>query len=137
MYLFDVNLLIALTDPLHVHSGRANRWFSGIRGEAWATCPLVENGFLRIMGSPSYPESPGPPEVVAVLLRQIRTRPGYQFWPDTVTLCDFTELPASKHLTDFYLLALAVRNKGRLATLDRRIDPSLLPGGKQAYCVVP
>lgn len=137
MYLLDVNILIALADPLHVHSERAHRWFSGIVGEAWATCPLVENGFLRIMGSSSYPESPGPPEVVAILLRTIRSRPGHQFWPDSVSLCDLPALPASRHLPDFYLIALAIRHKGRLATLDRRIDPSLLPGGKKAYCVVP
>lgn len=77
MFLLDVNLLIALADPLHVHHERASRWFASIQGEAWATCPLVENGFLRILSSPSYPESPGPPQTVAVLLRQIRSRPGF------------------------------------------------------------
>lgn len=137
MYLLDINLLIALADPLHVHSERANRWFATIRPEAWATCPLVENGFLRILGNPAYGNSPGPPQTVAILLRQIRSRPGHQFWPDSLSLCDFPELPAPKQLTDFYLLALAIRHKGRFATLDRRIDPSLLPGGLEAYCLVP
>ena len=136
MYLLDVNVLIALADPLHVHSARTNRWFASIRGEAWATCPLVENEFLRIMGSPSYHESPGPPELIKSLLREIRKRPGHQFWADSVSLCDYADLPPSKHLTDFYLLALAVRHKGRLATHDRRIDPAAISGGEDAYCVI-
>lgn len=136
MYLLDVNVLIALADPLHVHSARTNQWFAAIQGEAWATCPLVENGFLRIMGSPSYHESPGPPQAINSLLREIRTRPGHQFWADSVSLCDYNALPASKHLTDFYLLALAVRHKARFATHDRRIDPAVIPGGEEAYCVI-
>ena len=137
MYLLDVNLLIALGDPCHVHALRAHRWFASIKGEAWATCPLVQNGFLRILGNASYYKSPGPPQVVKALLQQICTQPGHQFWPDSVTLTDFPTLPAAKHLTDFYLLALASHRKGKLATLDQRIDPSLIPGGKRAYCVIP
>ncbi len=136
MYLLDVNVLIALADPLHVHSTRTNQWFASIQGEAWATCPLVENGFLRIMGSPSYHESPGPPQVINSLLREIRTRPGHQFWADSLSLCDYSVLPVSKQLTDFYLLALAVRHKARFVTHDRRIDPAAIPGGEEAYCVI-
>jgi toxin-antitoxin system PIN domain toxin len=137
MYLLDVNLLIALGDPFHVHAPRAHRWFASIKGEPWATCPLVQNGFLRILGNASYYKSPGPPHVVIGLLQQICTCPGHQFWPDSVSLCDYPGLPAAKHLTDFYLLALAVHRNGKLATLDRRIDPSLIPGGKKAYHVIP
>jgi toxin-antitoxin system PIN domain toxin len=137
MYLLDINILIALGDPLHVHTVRAHRWFSSIAGEAWATCPLVQNGFLRILGNASYHKSPGPPHVVNRLLRQICSRPGHQFWPDSITLCDYSPLPAANHLTDFYLLALAIHHTGKLATLDQRIDPSLLPGGEEAYCVIP
>ncbi len=137
MYLLDVNILIALGDPCHVHAARAHHWFAAIKSAGWATCPLVHNGFLRILGSASYYQSPGPPQVVNGLLQQICTYPGHQFWPDAVTLCDYPKLPAAKHLTDFYLLALAIHRKGKLATLDRRIDPSLIPGGEKAYCVIP
>jgi predicted nucleic acid-binding protein len=38
---------------------------------------------------------------------------------------------------DFYLLALAIHHKGKLATLDRRIDASVIPGGEKAYLVIP
>jgi hypothetical protein len=137
MYLLDINILIALGDPFHVHAGRAHRWFSSIKGEVWATCPLVQNGFLRILGNASYCQSPGPPQVVNGLLQQICRRPGHQFWPDTITLCDYAALPVSRHLTDFYLLALAIHHHARFATLDRRIDPAQIPGGENAYWVIP
>lgn len=137
MYLLDINILIALGDPFHVHAARAHRWFSSIKGEVWATCPLVQNGFLRILGNASYFKSPGPPQVVNGLLQQICRRPGHQFWPDSLTLCDYPALPGARHLTDFYLLALAIHHRARLATLDRRIDPTQIPGGETAYCVIP
>ena len=65
--------------------------------------------------------------------------PGYVFWPDSVSLMDeqrFKRLPESKHLTDLYLLALAVENKGSLITLDRRIDASYVAGGEKAYSIL-
>jgi hypothetical protein len=54
MYLLDVNILIALADPNHIHHGRARGWFLSEHREAWATCPLTENGFIRILGHASY-----------------------------------------------------------------------------------
>jgi predicted nucleic acid-binding protein len=42
----------------------------------------------------------------------------------------------SKHLTDYYLLALAVQQGASLATFDRRIDPALIKGGLEAYTVI-
>ena len=66
--------------------------------------------------------------------------PGHQFWPDDLSLCNtllFPTLPVSKHLTDVYLLALAVEHRATMATLDQRIDPKLVRGGNQAYFVIP
>jgi uncharacterized protein len=66
--------------------------------------------------------------------------PGHQFWPDGVSLRDsrrFPTLPASPHLSDVYLLALAVERRAHLATLDQRIDPGLVRAGAQAYVVLP
>ncbi len=139
MYLLDANVLIALADPQHVEHQRAQAWFHRQRGQAWATCPLTENAFLRILGQPNYPGSPGPPSVLRPVLQQICSLPGHQFWQDSISLIDPAlpaALPASKHLTDFYLLALAIHKKGALATFDRRIDPSLLKGGKAAYLII-
>ena len=66
--------------------------------------------------------------------------PGHQFWADTISLRDpgrFPVLPSSKHLTDFYLLALAVEHQGQLATLDQRIDSKMIRGGSKAYFIIP
>ena len=140
MFLLDVNALIALGDPFHVHHGDVLEWFSKHHFQGWASCPLTENGFLRIVGHPNYPKGPGSPGGARRLLNQLLAQPGHQFWPDSLSLCDLRAcriLPASKHLTDYYLLALAVQRHARLATIDQYIDPTLLPGGPAAYHVIP
>jgi toxin-antitoxin system PIN domain toxin len=140
MVLLDVNALIALGDPLHVHHERVQWWFHQERARAWATCPLTENGFLRILGNPSCKDSPGTPAELQKVLLAMCSAPGHQFWPDSISLRDknqYPVLPGSKHLTDYYLLGLALHRKGKLATLDRRIDASLLPGGTKAYLIIP
>ncbi len=139
-FLLDANVLIALGDSDHVHHARVQAWFHSERGRAWATCPLTENAFLRIVGAASYPRSIGEPGVVRTVLEQMCAFPGHQFWEDSLSLREvavFPTLPSSKHLTDIYLLALAVARGGRLATLDRRIDPATIPGGEQAYFLIP
>jgi uncharacterized protein len=140
MFLLDANVLIALGDADHVHHDRAMRFFGGhaVTG-GWATCPLTENAFLRILGHAGYQGGPGSPELARRSLLSIITVPGHQFWPDSVSLADtrsFPSLPPSGRLTDLYLLALAVQRGGRLATLDRRIDPGLISGGPDAYHVI-
>jgi toxin-antitoxin system PIN domain toxin len=140
MFLLDANVLIAMGDSTHVHHERVQRWFHAQPGRAWATCPLTENAFLRIIGTVSYPGHVGDPQVVRTLLRQMCAFPGHQFWEDAVTLRDFTKfptLPGAKHLTDVYLLGLAVLRKANLATLDQRIDPKSVQGGAEAYFLIP
>jgi len=141
MFLLDANILIALGDADHVHHDRAMRFFAQQAiAEGWATCPLTENAFLRILGHPNYVGGPGSPALARRSLVSIVSAPGHQFWPDSISLTDVRSFPAlsnSKLLTDLYLLALAVHGGASLATLDRRIDPALLPGGPEAYYVVP
>ncbi|HWJ56793.1 MAG TPA: hypothetical protein VNR90_11235, partial [Vicinamibacterales bacterium] len=50
--LLDVNLLVALFDPDHVHHDISHDWFAEQRGVGWATCPLTENGLVRVLSSP-------------------------------------------------------------------------------------
>ncbi len=140
MHLLDANVLIAMGDANHVHHERSQRWFHSEPGRAWATCPLTENAFLRIMGSASYPGSVDDPAALRALLNKMCQFPGHQFWADKISLRSaslFPVLPSSRHLTDFYLLALAVEHHGRLATLDRRIDPKMVRGGSKAYLIIP
>ena len=141
MNLLDVNLLVALCDEDHLHHLPAAEWFRDRRADGWATCPLTENGFLRVMGHREYPGGPGSPEGVRPLLQRLRSMPGNLFWEDSISPVDSCALPSlqgvtSKQLTDIYLLALAVHRGGSLATLDTRIDPIRVQGGAQCLVLV-
>lgn len=138
--LLDVNVLIALVDTGHIHHAAATRYFPQAQAQGWATCPITENGFLRITGRPSAGHGPDSPTTARTLLQGVLSKPGHCFWPDDLSFTDlraFPALPSSKHLTDLYLLALAVKQGGRLATLDAGVPAHLIPGGSQAYYPIP
>ncbi len=125
-FLLDVNVLIALVDPTHVSHGHVHQWFARQGSESWATCPMTENGLVRIVGNPKYRNTPGSPALVATALAGLRRLPGHIFWADDISLADpvhvdAARLLASGQITDTYLLALAVAHGGKLATMDRRI----------------
>lgn len=134
--LLDVNVLIALGDSGHVNEKAAMAFFEKHAVlEGWATCPLTENAFLRIVSHPRY-ERPFPTiESARQVLISLRNAPGHQFWADDLSLANeryFPELSASGQLTDLYLLGLAVRHGGHFVTFDTRINPSVVPGGSMA-----
>lgn len=138
-YLLDINLLLALTDPMHVHHDIAHQWFARTGRHTWATCPLTENGFVRIASHPKYPNRPGDANRVLLILRQFCDMDGHQFWTDDMSLRDL--LPAEavfthQQITDLYLLGLAVYRSGKLATLDHRIPASAIQDGVQALEMV-
>ena len=140
-FLLDVNVLIALLDPAHVHHGDAHDWFSATGQNAWATCPLTENSVLRILGDQRYPNSPGNPVAVAELLDEFFSLPGHVFWPDDISILDRRHLDPSRLLTsqqvnDTYLLALAQAHAGQLATLDRRLITDAVKSGPQALQLI-
>jgi toxin-antitoxin system PIN domain toxin len=142
-FLLDVNVVIALIDPNHLHHDIAHEWFARVGAATWATCPIVENGVIRILGNPNYPlgDASGSPAKVAAILGSLRDAPGHVFWPDDMSLLD-TDLIAldtilsSRHVTDTYLLALAVKHGGQLATFDRRLTTSAVKSGAQALHVI-
>jgi uncharacterized protein len=140
-YLLDVNVLIALVDPTHVQHEDVHEWFGRIGRKSFATCPITENGLLRIVGHPKYPNSPGPPSTVASALVAIRTLPGHAFWPDSISLTDSVLVDASllsshSRVTDSYLLALARANKGQLATLDQKLATEVVAEGKASLALI-
>jgi hypothetical protein len=140
-FLLDVNVLIALIDPAHVGHDSAHRWFEAEGHRAWATCPLTENGVLRIVGHPKYPNTPGSPASVAAIVAQLRRLPGHAFWPDDISLVgaahvDPAQILTSGQVTDSYLLALAVAHQGRLATFDRRLSVKAVKGGRTALHII-
>ncbi len=140
-FLLDVNVLIALIDPMHVQHDAAHEWFADRGQQAWATCPLTENGVLRIVGHARYPNSPGTPAAVAELLAGLRALAGHTFWPDDISLLDInkldtTRLLTSGQITDSYLLALACAHNGQLATFDRRLVTDAVRNGAQALHLI-
>ncbi|HVI98840.1 MAG TPA: TA system VapC family ribonuclease toxin [Sphingomonas sp.] len=140
-FLLDVNVLIALIDPAHVGHEAAHRWFDAEGKAAWATCPITENGVIRIIGHPKYPNTPGSTAIVATIVAQLRALAGHVFWPDDISLVDAGYVDAaqvltSAQVTDTYLLALAAAHGGRLATLDRRLSVKAVKGGKAALHII-
>ena len=137
--LLDVNFLIALFDPDHVHHEAAHAWFGPHRSSGWATCPLTENGVVRILSNPAYPPTAGRPAEIARRLAAFRESGDHAFWPDDVSLCDarrFDLRVGHRHLTDAYLLGLAVRRDGRLASFDRSIPLGAVRGARAGHLVV-
>ena len=135
--LLDVNVLIALTDPDHVHHDLAHDWFAAEGATAWATCPLTENGFLRVLTNPGYHPAQMRPAAVASILRRMRARKGHEFWPDAVSLTDRNRfdlglVAGHRQLTDVYLLGLAHARGGSLATFDRTIPVKAVHGATRA-----
>jgi hypothetical protein len=141
--LLDVNIVIALLDPDHAFHERAHEWWAAQAKSGWASCPIVENGVVRIMSHPGY--SPGarftPGDLIS-RLRTFATQTNHEFWPDDVSLRDgklflAERIHSSRQLTDLYLLALAAKHAGRLATFDQAISISAVRGAKaESLCVI-
>lgn len=137
--LLDVNVLIALHDAQHVHHETAADWLLAHAGHGWATCPLTQNGCLRIMSQPAYP-NPVPLAQAITLLGTSCRHPSHRFWPDDVSLLDakrvqHAHMHGHRQLTDLYLLALAVRHGGRFVTFDAQIPRSAVQGATAAHLV--
>jgi hypothetical protein len=139
--LLDVNILVALFDPDHIHHEVAHDWFAEDGGAAWATCPVTENGFVRVVSHPGYNPSPPRPSVALDRLRKFCSGGNHHFWPGHVSLRDESLFDPSviashRQLTDVYLLGLAVTMNGRLATFDRSIPLSAVKRATRSHLAV-
>ena len=129
--LLDLNLLIALAWPSHLHHPQAHAWFSDKASSGWATCPFTQCGFVRLSSNPRIIPDAVLPQQALALLEEIVAHPHHVFWPDAVPLVG-TELISTsllvghRQVTDAYLLGLAIHHGGKLATLDQSIA-HLLP----------
>ncbi|HET6654911.1 MAG TPA: TA system VapC family ribonuclease toxin [Gammaproteobacteria bacterium] len=124
--LLDVNVLIALTWPTHVHHAAARRWFDRNSGAGWATCPITQLGFVRVSSNPKIIRDAVPPREAVAMLERLVALPEHRFWPNDIAVAGrgpFASLAFVGHrqATDAYLLALAQHHEGKLATLDRGI----------------
>lgn len=139
--LLDVNVLIALFNEGHSNHELAHDWFADNRADGWATCPLTENGLLRVLGNPSNrSEFLSLPEL-GKRLRKFCASGGHEFWPDEISLRDEHQFNLSlvhgyRQLTDMYLLGIAVTRNGRLATFDHRISLAAVKGARREHLEV-
>jgi uncharacterized protein len=138
--LYDLNVLIAVLDAEHLHNERAHQWHAQHLSDGWATCPITQNGFVRVVSQPGYsfPISIG--KAFEHLRRSTETD-DHRFWPDDISLLDeklidSTHILGPKQLTDIYLLALAVKHGGRLATFDRKISIAAVRGARAHHLAV-
>ena len=132
--LLDVNVLIALLDADHASHRSSTAWFADHASEGWASCPITQNGCVRIMSHPGYPNSHSVLEVVD-RLRSATADHTHEFWADGISLLDDqlvdnTRVHGPRQLTDVYLLALTVKNGGRLVTFDMSIGTAAVKGAK-------
>ena len=136
--LLDVNALIALLWEAHPHHHRCSEWFANSRDSGWATCPITEAGFVRVLSSPAFAaHSPSVHASIQLLKATKESGTHHSFWADDLpisAISDFAQrrLHGHKQITDAYLLALALRHKGRLVTFDSRMS-SLAPEGSPEH----
>ena len=138
--LLDVNVLIALLDSDHVSHTVAIEWFEANARHGWASCPISQNGCIRIMSTPSYRNALPVPVVMERLAAATGTR-WHEFWTDDLSLLDpkVAEAPrllGPRQLTDAYLLALAVRHGGRLVTFDTAVPLKAVRGAEPRHLIV-
>ena len=139
--LLDVNLLIALLDSGHVMHHTAMSWLQREIGNGWASCPITQNGVIRIMSQPAYPNTKTPAQV-AGRLAEACTSPDHAFWPEDISVLsdgvlDWSRILGCRQVTDAYLLALAVRHKGRFVSFDQGIPLDAVPTARaENLCVI-
>ena len=111
-------MLVALAWPTHVHHARAHDWFGRSHKQGWATCPLTQAGFVRVLSNPAFsPDALTPREALAQL-QEVIALPGHVFFPDDVSLVGSKFLAAEKlqgypQVSDAHLLSVALRNPVR------------------------
>lgn len=136
--LLDVNFMIALLDPDHVFHERAHEWWEANFRGGWASCPLTENGVVRIMSHSSYSrKAQFTPSELIDRMRQFTIQTDHEFWPDEISvrdekIFDVERLHSSRLLTDIYLLALATNRSGQLVTFDQSIVLSAVKAARPA-----
>jgi toxin-antitoxin system PIN domain toxin len=135
-WLLDVNALIALISPRHIDHTRMHRWFAKHSPKGWATCPIVENGAIRIISQPSFAAGPYSPTEASHALSAVwrANARDHRFWSDNVSLTDdtlfsVTKVISPKQVTDAYLLGLAAKHGARLVSFDRSLPWQAIRNG--------
>lgn len=126
-FLLDVNVLLALAWPNHVHHALAHEWFERKAARAWGTCLVTQAAFVRISSHPALGQQVSTPEAFRMLLA-IVAQPGHAYWEEPsggyshrAFAKTMPTLLTHGLVTDGYLATLATLHDGKLATLDRQV----------------
>jgi toxin-antitoxin system PIN domain toxin len=124
-HLLDVNVLVAMAWPRHTSHAAVQKWLGRHADDGWASCPLTQAGFARIVSNPAFSRDALTPKQAVAVLQANLEHPAHHFWPDSLALHEALagvgELAGHNQITDAYLLALAISRKGTLVTLDKSI----------------
>ena len=125
-FLLDVNVLIAMAWPTHRAHEKVQEWLARHAREGWATCPLTQTGFVRILSNPAFSPNALTPAHALALLHANLGHPAHRFWADELGFIQALErfhprLAGHQQVTDAYLLGLAIHKRGKLATMDRAV----------------
>jgi len=124
-HLLDVNVLVAMAWPRHTAHATVQKWLGRHASDGWATCPLTQAGFTRVVSNPAFSRDALTPKQALTILEANLEHPAHHFWPDSLSLgeamSEVGELTGHNQITDAYLLALAISRKGTLVTLDKSI----------------
>jgi len=140
VWLLDVNVLVALFHEAHVHHEAAHDWFEDHAGDGWASCPLTENGVIRILGNPARIGQHVPIARVIELLSRFCEHSRHHFWRDDLSLraaaFNAAQIRGHQQIAGVYLLALAVKHGGRLATFDGGVPLGVVKGARREHVAV-
>ncbi len=135
-WLLDVNVMVALLDPGHIHHELAHQWWAGHAGRPWATCAITENGLIRVLTQPRYPNRVETVAEATGLLGQWKNahRATHRWWPIDVTLTDETlyeteKLTGPAQVTDACILGVACRHGGAVVSFDQALPWQAVAGG--------
>ena len=140
--LLDVNVLIALSWPNHVHHAAARAWFEERRQDGWATCPLTEAGFVRVSCNPSVVRHTVTPLDAIAILEELTRLGSHTFWPLDRSIMHLPEsigarLQGYRQISDAVLLAAAIQRQGQLATLDADMEGLVAENERRFLCIIP
>jgi|SRR6185437_2174558 len=133
--LLDVNVLVALFWEGHNDHTATLQWFKENEKRGWATCPITQAAFVRLVSSPSFSTEAVSPVEAITLLGEALDRSTHEFWPDDLNFAEAAaylkpDISGHKQVTDVYLLGLAIHHHAKLATYDKPLA-SLLPANKR------
>lgn len=140
-FLLDVNVLVAMAWPAHRSHEKVQDWLARHAREGWASCPLTQTGFVRILSNPAFSPNALTPRDALTLLQANLGHPTHQFWADDISLIEALKplgqrLTGHQQMTDAYLLGLAIGMKGKLVTMDRAVRVLLPDKTPERDCVV-